>query len=130
MNNANPARQSGIDAVGPLPWGSHFCQFYDTTEDLIDTHVPYFRAGLETNEFCMWVTSQPLKTGTAKAPISSTAIICSGFSESRPSGRLPEPIDESESGARKFSMKNTGRRIVERRTAARTFRSISHLLSK
>ncbi|MBN1307303.1 MAG: MEDS domain-containing protein [Chitinispirillaceae bacterium] len=66
MNNANPARQSGIEAVGPLPWGSHFCQFYDTTEDLIDTLVPYFRAGLEANEFCMWVTSEPLEADAAR----------------------------------------------------------------
>lgn len=43
--------------VGDLPWGSHFCQFYKTKKDLLDVLVPYFRAGLENNELCVWVTS-------------------------------------------------------------------------
>jgi hypothetical protein len=43
--------------VGGLPWGTHFCQFYTTRQDLLDILVPYFRAGLENNEFCVWVTS-------------------------------------------------------------------------
>ena len=55
------ARTSGIGAVGELPWGSHFCQFYHTREDLLDTLVPYFKAGLENNEFCLWVVSEPLR---------------------------------------------------------------------
>jgi len=50
-------RESGIALIGDLPWGSHFCQFYRTQEDLLDTLVPYFKAGLENNEFCVWVTS-------------------------------------------------------------------------
>ena len=53
-------RNSGIDVIGSVPWGTHFCQFYKTKQDLIDTLVPYFKAGLEDNEFCMWVTSEPL----------------------------------------------------------------------
>ena len=59
-------RHSGIDIIGDVPWGTHFCQFYQTTGDLIDTLVPYFKAGLENNEFCMWVTSQPLEVEDAK----------------------------------------------------------------
>jgi PAS domain S-box-containing protein len=54
------SRQSGIDVIGPIAWGSHFCQFYQTKQDLIDILVPYFKAGLESNEFCMWVTAEPL----------------------------------------------------------------------
>jgi len=53
-------RISGVDIIGNVPWGTHFCLFYQTKEDLIDILVPYFKAGLENNEFCMWVTSQPL----------------------------------------------------------------------
>ncbi len=53
-------RKTGIDVIGDAPWGTHFCLFYHTQADLIDTMVPYFKAGLENNEFCMWVTSQPL----------------------------------------------------------------------
>ena len=53
-------RRSGVDIIGDVPWGTHFCQFYQTKEDLTDILVPYFKAGLENNEFCMWVTSEPL----------------------------------------------------------------------
>jgi len=53
-------RKSGIGILGEVPWGSHFCLFYETEEDLIDILVPYFKAGLENNEFCMWVTSDAL----------------------------------------------------------------------
>ena len=59
-------RKTGIDIIGNVPWGTHFCQFYKTKEDLIDILVPYFKAGLESNEFCMWVTSEPLGVEEAK----------------------------------------------------------------
>lgn len=58
-------RKTGIDVIGDVPWGTHLCQFYQTKEDLIDLLVPYFKAGLENNEFCMWVTSDPLAVGEA-----------------------------------------------------------------
>lgn len=50
-------RRSGLKIIGDLPWGAHFCQFYQTKKDLLDILVPYFRAGLENNELCVWVTS-------------------------------------------------------------------------
>jgi PAS domain S-box-containing protein len=53
-------RDTGISFLGAMPWGTHFCCFYDTKQDLIDTVVPYFKAGLETNEFCVWALSSPL----------------------------------------------------------------------
>ncbi|MEW6001855.1 MAG: MEDS domain-containing protein, partial [Nitrospirota bacterium] len=53
-------RKTGIDIIGDVPWGTHFCQFYKTKKDLINILVPYFKAGLENNEFCMWITSKPL----------------------------------------------------------------------
>ncbi|MGA9187996.1 MAG: PAS domain S-box protein [Methanosarcina sp.] len=59
-------RKSGIDIIGDVPWGAHICQFYETKEDLTDILVPYFKAGLENNELCLWVTSQPLEIEDAK----------------------------------------------------------------
>jgi signal transduction histidine kinase len=59
-------RKSGIDVVGEVPWGTHLCQFYTTKNDLLDLLVPYFKAGLESNEFCMWVTSEPLAVEEAE----------------------------------------------------------------
>ena len=62
-------RHTGIAILGDTPWGTHFCQFYDSKQDLIDILVPYFKAGLENNEFCMWVTSKPLRAEEAKAAL-------------------------------------------------------------
>ena len=53
-------RNTGIGVVGDKPWGSHFFLFYETKADLLDTLVPYFKAGLDNNEFCAWVVSEPL----------------------------------------------------------------------
>ena len=59
-------RKSGIDIVGNVPWGTHFCQFYQTKEDLMDILAPYFEAGLINNEICIWITSQPSEAEEAK----------------------------------------------------------------
>ena len=50
-------RESGIDVMGGIPWGSHFSYFYQTSHDLLDTLVPYFMAGLRSKEFCLWIVS-------------------------------------------------------------------------
>lgn len=47
-----------VDLVTDLPSGAHCCFFYDTKEDLLDILVPFFKAGLLDNEFCLWVTSK------------------------------------------------------------------------
>jgi C4-dicarboxylate-specific signal transduction histidine kinase len=53
-------RRTGIDVVGDMPWGTHFCLFYETQADLLETLVPYCKAGLESQEFCLWVVAEPL----------------------------------------------------------------------
>jgi hypothetical protein len=58
-------RKTGIGVVGDVPWGTHFFMFYETKEDLLDTLVPYFKAGLETGELCLWLVSEPLTEGEA-----------------------------------------------------------------
>src|SRR6516164_404663 len=64
-------RRTGISAIGDVPWGTHFCQFYQDKQDLIDILVPYFKAGLENNEFCIWVTCEPLSSAEAKAALAA-----------------------------------------------------------
>jgi C4-dicarboxylate-specific signal transduction histidine kinase len=59
-------RKTGIDVVGEMPWGTHFCLFYETRNDLLDTLVSYCRAGLENEEFCLWVVSEPVTVEEAK----------------------------------------------------------------
>ncbi|RPJ69371.1 MAG: hypothetical protein EHM20_16465 [Alphaproteobacteria bacterium] len=50
-------RNSGINTIGSVNWGTHVCQLYHTKEDLMDILIPYLKAGLENNEFCIWITS-------------------------------------------------------------------------
>jgi PAS domain S-box-containing protein len=64
-------RRTGIGGLGDIPWGTHLCQFYQNKQDLIDILVPYFKAGLVNNEFCMWVTSEPLRSEEAKAALAA-----------------------------------------------------------
>ena len=53
-------RRTGIDIIGDMPWGTHFCHFFETKQDLLDTLIPYFKAGLEEKECCLWLVSLPL----------------------------------------------------------------------
>ena len=49
-----------------MPWGTHFCHFYETKEDLLEVVVPYFKAGLERHEYCLWAVLYPLTEEEAK----------------------------------------------------------------
>jgi DNA-binding CsgD family transcriptional regulator len=55
---ATALRRTGLDVVGDMPWGAHFCLFYKTKQDFLDTVVPFFKAGLASNEFCLWILSK------------------------------------------------------------------------
>src|SRR5437016_646901 len=63
---ADELRKTGISVVGDVPWGTQFCHFYETKEDLLDILIPYFKMGLENHEFCMWVVSDPLDEEAAR----------------------------------------------------------------
>jgi DNA-binding CsgD family transcriptional regulator len=55
---ATALRRTGLGVVGDMPWGTHFCLFYKTKQDVLDTIVPYFKAGLASNEYCLWILSK------------------------------------------------------------------------
>src|SRR5579871_448526 len=59
-------RPTGIGAVGDVPWGTHFFLFHETPEDLVDALAPFFKAGLENGEFCVWIISEPLDVTSAR----------------------------------------------------------------
>ena len=59
-------RETGIDVVGHMPWGTHFCLFYETKEDVLDTLVSYCKAGLDGGEYCLWVVSEPMTVDEAR----------------------------------------------------------------
>ncbi|MEA2942441.1 MAG: hypothetical protein QOD09_2970 [Bradyrhizobium sp.] len=64
---------------GDTSWGTHVCVFYETEQDLLDTAVSYFEAGLHSNEFCVWAISDPItereaRNALARAIPNSTGI--------------------------------------------------------
>jgi PAS domain S-box-containing protein len=69
MESGQTLRDTGLKAVGEVPWGTHFCVFYETKKDLLDVLVPYFNAGLKNNEFCLWVISPPLTVEEARCAL-------------------------------------------------------------
>jgi len=60
-------RQTGIRVIGDMPWGTHICVFYQTNEDLLDTGAAYFKAGLQSNEFCVWAVADPMMAQLQRA---------------------------------------------------------------
>ncbi len=62
-------RNTGVGAFGNVPWGTHFCLFCETPKDTLDTLVPFFKAGLESNELCVWVVSPPLTEQDASSAL-------------------------------------------------------------
>jgi len=63
-------RRTGVNVLGDMPWGTHVCMFYESKDDLLDTVVPYFKTGLESNEFCLWATSEPVTLEEARTALS------------------------------------------------------------
>ncbi len=56
-----------LDCLRNLSWGSHICIFYDTKSELIDILVPFFKEGLENNEYCIWAIPETIKVDEAGA---------------------------------------------------------------
>jgi len=50
-------RNSGIDIIGDIPWGTHIGQLYSSKEDFFQTGVTYIQSGLINNELCIWIYS-------------------------------------------------------------------------
>jgi DNA-binding CsgD family transcriptional regulator len=47
---ATALRRTGLGVIGDMP--------YETKQDFLDTVVPYFKAGLASNEYCLWILSK------------------------------------------------------------------------
>lgn len=69
MDHTNGKRRIGIAGVDTVAWGEHVCVFFETKEDLLNLCVPFIKAGLEDNEFCMWITGEPVTEQPAFAAL-------------------------------------------------------------
>src|SRR5687767_11162007 len=48
-------RDTGISVLGAMPWSTHVSLFYENSADLLDVVVPFFKAGIEGGELCVWL---------------------------------------------------------------------------
>src|SRR5437660_9174289 len=58
-----------LHPVADIAWGEHLCMFFQTTEDVLEVLTPYFKAGLEDDEYCIWVVSGRLTKERAIAAL-------------------------------------------------------------
>lgn len=57
MEEGQKLRDTGLKAIGKVPWRAHFSVFYETKQHLLNIVIPFFKAGLAANEFCLWIVS-------------------------------------------------------------------------
>jgi len=62
-------RKTGIEVLGYMPWSTHCCHFFQTQKDLLETLIPFFRAGLEARESCFWAVDDPLTELSARQAV-------------------------------------------------------------
>jgi hypothetical protein len=58
LDRAEEYRESGIQALDLIRWGTHVAQLCKTKNELTELLVPYIEIGLEQDELCVWVTSE------------------------------------------------------------------------
>ncbi len=80
-----PLKTTGLAFPEVVPWGAHFCQFYETGDDLLDVLVPYFAEGLKANDYCIWIASDPISVEQAKASLRRAV---AGLDDHLASGRM------------------------------------------
>lgn len=62
-------RKSGLNTVGDIRWGTHFCQFYNDQKEFFDIVAPYLKTGIEENEYCLMITSGLPQNEVAKTEL-------------------------------------------------------------
>jgi len=53
-------RPGGTEYIASVRCGAHISLLRNSHEELADTLAPYFAAGIQQDEFCLWVTSDPM----------------------------------------------------------------------
>jgi hypothetical protein len=52
-------KQSIIEVIENISLGTHFCQFYQTKEDLMEILIPYFKEGGKITSFASGSQHKP-----------------------------------------------------------------------
>src|SRR5262245_11680768 len=64
----------GLPGIAQIPFGIHMCHFYKQRQELVEALVPFFIAGLNSNERCIWVTAEPLDAADAKRELRAAGV--------------------------------------------------------
>jgi signal transduction histidine kinase len=64
------SRDSGIEIIGKIPWGTHMAHLYSSKEDYFRVAVPYVQKGLLNNELCVWIFARNTDLDEVKNNIS------------------------------------------------------------
>lgn len=57
LSKIDEYRESGIETLDLIRWGSHIAQLYQDKADMLETIIQYMEKGLEEDELCIWITS-------------------------------------------------------------------------
>jgi hypothetical protein len=78
--STQPSSPSGLETIPHLSWGSHLAHFFGSGDELRELLVPYFKAGLENNEQCLWVTGAAFNAEDARPHYAPQCPIWTGAS--------------------------------------------------
>jgi signal transduction histidine kinase len=60
-------QETGIGTIGDMvSWHTHFCLFYEAKEDLLEAMISYCKSGLDREEYCLWIVTEPLTIEQAR----------------------------------------------------------------
>ena len=51
-------RDTGIEFLDRVPWGTHMCGFYEGEQDHTHMAMAFFKAGAAAHEHCLWITDR------------------------------------------------------------------------
>jgi DNA-binding CsgD family transcriptional regulator len=77
MRNAPPPGRPGLvcpHVLAEVSHGSHVCAFYETHDDLIDLILPFFAAGAERDELCVWMAPDFVSGDEARGGLSGAIL--------------------------------------------------------
>jgi hypothetical protein len=70
--NSSPTRYKEVNMINYTPSTDHTGLFYSSKEEYLNVVVPYLKAGLENNEFCLWIVPEILKVKDAEMYLRSS----------------------------------------------------------
>src|ERR1019366_10195578 len=77
MRDAQQSGHPGLlcpEVLAGVSHGSHVCAFYETKDDLMDLVLPFFAAGAERDELCVWMTPDFVSGDEARGRASVAAL--------------------------------------------------------